>query len=154
MQSLAKLKSNSNHWKDWTMEECENVLRTDKDPQQVSKARFRKAELLQNALEFKQAVEIYELLLKGDQPFMKERTLMRLAECCYRIEKIDKGLGYLEQLEKEIRPRTIYTICLLKGKYQDLSKHFDEAAAFFEEALELYTKEFKNQIDPSVLGNI
>jgi tetratricopeptide (TPR) repeat protein len=136
------------------MEECENVLKTDRDPQQVSKARFRKAELLQNALDFKQAVEIYELLLKGDQPFMKERTLMRLAECCYRIEKINKGLGYLEQLEKEIRPRTIYTICLLKGKYQDLSKHFDEAAAFFEEALELYTKEFKNHIEPSVLGNI
>ena len=154
MQSLAKLKSNSNHWKDWTMEECDNVLKTDQDPQQVSKARFRKAELLQTALDFKPAITIYELLLTGDPSPMKEKALMRLAECCYRLDKVDQGLGHLAQLEKEIRPRTLHTISLLKGKYQDLVKRFDLASAFYEEALVLYNKEFKNQIDLSVLGNI
>jgi tetratricopeptide (TPR) repeat protein len=136
------------------MDECDNVLETDKDPQQVSRAKYRKAELLQNTLDFQPAVEIYEQLLKGDQPLMKEKALMRLAECCYRLEKIDQGLAYLEQLEKEIRPRTIYTICLLKGKFQDLIKRFDVAATFYEEALVLYSKEFANQIDLNVLGNI
>ena len=79
---------------------------------------------------------------------------MRLAECCYRLDKVDQGLAHLAQLEKEIRPRTLHTISLLKGKYQDLVKRFDLASAFYEEALVLYNKEFKNQIDLSVLGNI
>ena len=29
---------------------------------------------------------------------MKEKLLMRLADCCYRSEKIDIGLGYLDRL--------------------------------------------------------
>ena len=101
-----------------------------------------------------QAVRNYELLLADDQIFMKERTLMRLAECCYRIDKISQGLKYLEQLENEMKPRKVYTISLLKGKYKDLTKNFVEASVQFEQALELYSKDQKNQIDQNILGNI
>lgn len=78
------------------------------------------AEIFQNGLDFQRAVQSYSLLLSENQIFMKERTLMRLAECCYRVDQIGQGLKYLEQLEIEIRPRRVYTICLLKGKYKDL----------------------------------
>jgi len=29
---------------------------------------------------------------------MREKLLMRLAECCYRCEKIDAGLAFLDKL--------------------------------------------------------
>jgi len=51
---------------------------------------------------------------------MKEKLLMRLADCCYRCEKIEIGLGYLDRLQKDILPKRIYTIYLLRGKYKDL----------------------------------
>jgi hypothetical protein len=59
---------------------------------------------------------------------MKEKLLMRLADCCYRCEKIEIGLGYLDRLQKDILPKRIYTIYLLRGKYKDLQRLFSEAA--------------------------
>ena len=49
---------------------------------------------------------------------------MRLAECFYRTNKFEKGMKYLIKLENEIRPTKIYTISLLKGKYNDSQKQF------------------------------
>lgn len=89
------------------------------------------AELFQNNLDFVQAVKNYELLLTHNQLTMKDRILMRLSECCYRIDKIEQGLKYLEMLEQEIKPRKVYTISLLKGKYKDLTKKFAEASMCF-----------------------
>lgn len=77
---------------------------------------------------------------------------MRLADNCYRIENIDSGLKYLEQLEADIKPRGFYIISLLKGKYMDFQKRFVEAASQFEKALELYKNDAKQ--DNSVTGNI
>ena len=61
-----------------------------------------------------EAIDNYKKLLKildgeipksGNPPsqggtFMHEKILMRLAELCYRVDKIDEGLKYLNQLEQ------------------------------------------------------
>jgi len=83
---------------------------------------------------------------------MKQEVLMRLADNCYRIENIDTGLQYLEQLETDIKPRGFYIISLLKGKYMDHQKKFSEAASEFEKALSLYNQDAKQE--SSVKGNI
>jgi predicted RNA polymerase sigma factor len=77
---------------------------------------------------------------------------MRLADNCYRIENIETGLKYLEQLEADIKPRGFYIISLLKGKYMDHQKKFSEASVQFEKALDLYKKDVNK--DRSVKGNI
>lgn len=59
---------------------------------------------------------------------MKERTLIRLAECCYRIEESEEGLKYLDIFEKFIAPKKIYSIHLLRGKFFDFSKEFEKAS--------------------------
>ena len=58
------------------------------------------------------------MLLKNIDPstdplFLREKVLMRLAECCYRTEKVDDGLKYLETLQESILPKRIYTTYLL-----------------------------------------
>ena len=84
--------------------------------------------------------------------FMKQEVLMRLADNCYRIESIETGFKYLEQLEADIKPRGFYIISLLKGKYMDHQKKFHEASIQFEKALELFKTDTSN--DKSVKGNI
>lgn len=140
-----------NAWKHWTAQECEAKLT---DPTARSKARFRLGEIHQNNLEFDKAVGFYEKLTEESPIFLKEKTLMRLAECCYRCNQTDKGLAFLTRLEREIRPNQIYTISLLKGKYNDLKKQFAAAADNFDEASVLYSRDFADQVDPSIVGNI
>lgn len=87
--------------------------------------------------------------------FLREKVLMRLAESCYRSDRLDEGLGHLERLEKEILPKRIYTIFLLKGKYRDIQKQFSQAAELYEKSLQVYTDDFEGErCDPSVKGNI
>ena len=31
---------------------------------------------------------------------IKEKVLMRMAECCYRLEDVERGVKYLETLNK------------------------------------------------------
>lgn len=47
---------------------------------------------------------------------------MRMAECCYRVNQFDKGMKHILQLEAEIQPTKIYTVYLLKGKFNDSQK--------------------------------
>jgi len=78
------------------------------------------AEIYQDNLEFDGAVSNYEKLLGSKIIFQKEKTYMRLAECCYRINAIEKGFKFLNLLEKELLPTKVYTTYLLKGKFDDL----------------------------------
>ena len=80
---------------------------------------------------------------------------MRLAECCYRIEKIPEGVQYLDQLEQQIKPKKIYTVSLLKGKYKDLAKFFAAAAELYQQSLDIYKSEQNSdQQDATIIGNI
>jgi tetratricopeptide (TPR) repeat protein len=73
---------------------------------------------------------------------------MRLAECCYRLNKIDEGLNFIKKIEVKT-----YSKFLMQGKFNDLQKKFEDAAENFEEALSLYLRDVKDQ-DKSVTGNI
>lgn len=137
-------------WKNWSIEECEQNL----SGPQKDQARFRMAEIYQDNLEFDGAVSNYEKLLGSKIIFQKEKTYMRLAECCYRINAIEKGFKFLNLLEKELLPTKVYTTYLLKGKFDDLQKSFGSATDNFKQALSLYENEFKDKIDKNVIGNI
>lgn len=53
---------------------------------------FRIAEIHQNEGDFQSAIETYKALLVAienkNEAFMREKTLMRLAESCYRAERV------------------------------------------------------------------
>lgn len=91
---------------------------------QLQRAQFRLAEIHQNNSDHGLAVDTYEALLSlkdsAGKNFSKEKVLMRLAECCYRLEKVPEGLGYLDRLQADIAPKHIYTLYLLRGKFRDL----------------------------------
>ena len=97
------------------------------------------AEIHANNSEFKEAIENYQALLQerdaDGKVLMKEKVLMRLAECCYRLEKVPEGLAFLDRLQADINPRRIYTIFLLRGKCLDLQREFERAAEQFELSL-------------------
>ena len=104
-------------------------------------------------------METYEALLSlkdsAGKIFSKEKVLMRLAECCYRLEKVPEGLAYLERLQKDIAPKRIYTLYLLKGKCRDLQREFEQAADQFELSLQVYDQDVVgDSADASVRGNI
>ena len=65
------------------------------------------AEIHQGNCEFEQAATLYGELIK-EQPvenvFLKEKTFMRFAECCYRLNKPFEGVECLEILEKQMKP--------------------------------------------------
>jgi tetratricopeptide (TPR) repeat protein len=70
------------------------------------------------------------------------------------MNKVKEGMEYLIMLEKEILPTQIYTVPLLKGKFNDLEKHFQNASKHYQLAFNLYQRDFEKQMDKSVLGNI
>ena len=82
----------------------------------VNQAIFRTGEIYQCDLKFQEAFDCYKKVLNSD--FMQEKTLMRLAECCYRLNQLDQGLKYLDQLQS-LQGDSIYTTSLLRGKYTD-----------------------------------
>ena len=80
---------------------------------------------------------------------------MRLAESCYRLARIDQGLGYLQKLQNSIVPKRIYTIYLQQGKFKDLQKQFIFAAELYEKALQVYDEDVTiENMDMSVRGSI
>ena len=118
---------------------------------------FRTAELYQNEGDFQSAIDTYKSLLvvieNKNEGFMREKTLMRLAESCYRVERIQEGMGFLEKLQKDILPKRIYTIYLLKGKYRDLQKDYKKASEEYKQALNVYQEDFISH-EPLIKGNI
>ena len=70
---------------------------------------------------------------------------MRLADCCYRANQIEKGLLAIQRLEKEIGANQIYSVPLLKGKLCDQVRAFDKSADCFKLALNLFRRDFKAQ---------
>ena len=76
---------------------------------------------------------------------MKEKVLLRISECCYRLENVNKGYEYLDQLENLIKPRQIYTISLLRGKFNDLLKKFEEAAKDYQDSMNIYVHDFNEE---------
>lgn len=105
------------------------------------------------------AVDAYEALLSlkdsAGKIFSKEKVLMRLAECYYRLEKVQEGLSYLERLQADIAPKRIYTLFLLRGKFKDLQREFDQAAEQFSLSLQVYEQDVVGEsADATVRGNI
>jgi hypothetical protein len=47
-------------------------------------------------------------------------------------------MAFLEKLQKNILPKRIYTIYLLKGKYKDTQKDYKSAADEYARALNVY----------------
>lgn len=127
-------------WKQWSILECEQRLG---DKLEGPRARFRLAELHQSEFNFDIAIEHFEKLAQGPQVFQKEKTLMRLADCCYRANHIEKGLLAIQRLEKEVGANQLYSVPLLKGKLLDQARAFEKSADCFKQALNLFRRDFK-----------